>query len=409
MTEVIMPKMGDGMEEGTLVEWLKKPGDSVKSGEVIGTIQTDKATLELESPGSGTLTGFLIEPGQTVPVGVPIAAILKNGESLPENWGTGSAPKPAEVAEPVAAAAAPAAKSAEVSVSTVPSDSRVKASPLARKIATELGVDLSAVAGTGPGGRVTEKDVRAAVEQQGMKLPTAPQIVSLAPSAEDRKVPLTPLRRITAQRTHQAKSEAPHFYVTVEVDVDRVMALRDFFKEEESGSVSVNDFVVAACARALRAMPEVNASFGGDHVLVHGGVHIGVAVAVDDGLTVPVLKNADQLSLRQIAQSVRDLAGRARENKLSLDELSGSTFSISNMGMLDVDVFAAIVNTPNAGILAISSARRKPVVTDSDELEVRWRMNITGSFDHRVVDGAIGAKFVNAVRSFLENPTRLLS
>jgi pyruvate dehydrogenase E2 component (dihydrolipoamide acetyltransferase) len=339
---------------------------------------------------------------------VPIAAIVKAGESLPENWGTGSASKTAEVAEPVVAAA-PSAKAPEAPASGAPADSRVKASPLARKIATELGVDLTAVAGTGPGGRVTEKDVRAAVQQQGMKLPSAPQGVNLAVSAEDRKVPLTPLRRITAQRTHQAKSEAPHFYVTVEVDVDRVMALRDFFKEEESGNVSVNDFVVAACARALRAMPEVNASFGGDHVLVHGGVHIGIAVAVEDGLTVPVLKNADQLSLRQIAHSTRDLAGRARENKLSLDELSGSTFSISNMGMLDVDVFAAIVNTPNAGILAISSARRKPVVTDSDELEVRWRMNITGSFDHRVVDGAIGAKFVNAVRALLENPTRLLS
>jgi pyruvate dehydrogenase E2 component (dihydrolipoamide acetyltransferase) len=404
MTEVIMPKMGDGMEEGTLVEWLKQPGDSVSVGDVIGTIQTDKATLELESPGTGVLAGFLIGPGQTVPVGVPIAAVLKEGEDLPENWGSASPPT-VQAPEP----AAVAVTGSEERARPVPADGRVKASPLARKVATELGVDLKAVLGTGPGGRVTEKDVRAAVAQQGLRIAAASSDPAPAAGATDQKVPLTALRRITAQRTHQAKTEAPHFYVTVEVDVERVMDLRQSFKEDDGGSPSVNDFVIAACARALREVPEVNASFGGDHVVLHGRVHIGIAVAVDEGLTVPVLRDADKMTVREISQAARDLVARARENRLGLDELSGSTFSVSNMGMLEVDVFAAIINIPNAAILAVSSARRKPVVTEGDELDVRWRMNITGSFDHRVVDGAVGAKFMNVVRAFLERPTRLLN
>jgi len=414
MTEVIMPKMGDGMEEGTLLEWLKKDGEEVKSGEIIGTIQTDKATLELESPGRGTLTGFLIQPGDTVPVGRPIAAILKAGEKLPDGWGSGAA-APAKTEEAVAAPAeekAEAAPATSTPASEPTTDKRIKSSPLARKVAAEAGVDLAQVRGTGPGGRITEKDVRAAIAEQGTRLSEIATSKVAAPvaKAEDTKVPLNNLRKIIAQRTQQSfNQEAPHFYVTVEVDVERIYGFREQLKAEEAGNISVNDFVVRACALALREMPQVNASFGGDHVLQHGSVNVGVAAAVEDGLLVPVIHHADQMTLRQIAARSKELVQKAREGKLLPDEMGGSTFSISNMGMLDVDVFQAIINGPNAAIVAISSARRKVVVNDEDELEVRWRMNITGSFDHRVVDGAIGAQFLNLVKGYLESPTRLLS
>jgi pyruvate dehydrogenase E2 component (dihydrolipoamide acetyltransferase) len=418
MTEVIMPKMGDGMEEGTLVEWTKKEGESVKSGEIIGSIQTDKATLELEAPGSGVLTGILIKEGETVPVGQAIAALLKEGEKLPQGWGgksAQSAPAQAAEAKPEEAKAQEIKAEAPAQAATEPastngakapsSDDRVKASPLARKIAAELGVNLSDVTGSGPGGRIVEKDVRGS---QG-KEPTQAQPAQLTASAEDQTIQLNRLRQITAKRTAESKQQVPHFYVTVEVDVEKILALREMFEEEESGKVSINDFVVKACALALRDMPGVNASFQGTTLLQYGGVNIGIAVALEDGLTVPVVHNADQLSLRAISAKVRDLAGRAKENKLSLDELSGSTFSISNMGMLDVDNFLAIVNQPNAAILAISSVRKKVVATEDDEIEIRNRMNITCSFDHRVADGAVGAKFINVVKGYLENPTRLIA
>jgi pyruvate dehydrogenase E2 component (dihydrolipoamide acetyltransferase) len=404
-----MPKMGDGMEEGTLLEWLKKDGESVKPGEVIGTIQTDKATLELESPGRGKLTGFLIQSGDTVPVGRPIAAILKDGESLPANWGSGEASAPA-AEEPVAATEAPAASAATPAATTSSRNERIKASPLARRVAADAGVDLSAVTGSGPGGRIVHKDVVAAIGQQGSSLPkAAPKSAPVVASAEDVKVPLNFLRKIIAERTHQSKMEAPHFYVTVEVDMEKIYTLREALKEEEAGNISVNDFVVRACALALREMPQVNSTYQGDYLLQLGNVNIGIAAAVDDGLLVPVIHHADQLTLRQIAAASKDLVTKARAGKLSPNEMSGSTFSISNMGMLDVDNFGAIINGPNAAILAISSARKKVVVTESDEVEVRWRMNMTASFDHRVVDGAVGAQFINIVRAYLESPMRLLS
>lgn len=438
MTEVIMPKMGDAMEEGVLLEWLKKDGDKVKSGETLGTIQTDKATLELESPGSGTLSGLLVKGGETIPVGQPIAAILKEGEKLPSAWGSnGTAPaketapssngeKEAEVPESSPAEAPSDASTKPHTDEANAETSRVVASPLARKIAAERGIDLSAVKGTGPGGRITEKDVTQApkpVSPQAPKpgSPQAPKPVS--PSAEDSQFQLNRLRQITAQRTAQSKQQVPHFYVTVEVDVEKILAFRQQFEDEESGKVSVNDFVVKACALALQQMPQVNATYQGESLLQFGAVNIGLAVALDDGLTLPVLHNVQSLSLREISVKAKELVGKARENKLHPDELSGSTFSISNMGMLDVDDFSAIINQPNAAILAVSTARKKLVVMDEEietpldvDLEdpdvtivqVRHRMNVTGSFDHRVVDGAVGAKFMNLVRDYLENPTRLL-
>ncbi|MCC7435792.1 MAG: 2-oxo acid dehydrogenase subunit E2 [Methanoregulaceae archaeon] len=405
MTEVIMPKMGDGMEEGTLLEWLKKDGETVRSGEVIGTIQTDKATLELEAPGSGRLAGILIAPGETVPVGKPIALLLKDGESVPSEWGGAAASSPAatavveapKVETAVAAIAAPA---------TTNGSDRIKASPLARRIAADRGIDLAGVTGTGPGGRIVERDLESVVAAKP-KVAVAPALVA---SAEDQVVKVNRIRQITAQRTQHSKQTVPHFYVTVEVDLEAIQALRDQFAAEESGKVSVNDFIVKSVALALRDMPQVNASYQEDgSLLIYGGVNIGMAVALEDGLTVPVIKNADALTLRQIGARARELAGLARENRLPLDDLSGSTFSISNMGMLDVENFAAIINEPNSGIIAVGTARRTLVVNDEDEVEVRLRMKMTGSFDHRVVDGAVGANFMNAVRGYLENPTRLLS
>ena len=416
MTEVIMPKMGDGMEEGTLVEWTVKDGDKVKSGQVIGNIQTDKAVMELEAPGSGTFTGILLAAGATVPVGVPIAIILKDGETVPAGWGSGGGSAPA--------ASAPAGESAPIAASTPEasasapapaSNERVKASPLAKKIAAELGVDLASVAGTGPSGRIVQKDVVAV--GSGAKAPVAtvapvkaaPAFAAVAATAEDTVFKLNKIRQITAKRTQESKQQVPHFYVTVEVDVERIMQLREMFKAEDSGNVSINDFVVKASALALQDMPQVNSVFQGDHLLQHGGVHIGIAVALEDGLTVPVVKNANLKPNRQLSAEVKDLAFKAKSNKLSMDELTGSTFSISNMGMLDVDTFLAIVNQPNAAIVAIASVRKKVVVGDDDEVEIRHRMNITGSFDHRVADGAVGARFINLIKGYLENPTRLLS
>ena len=412
MTEVIMPKMGDGMEEGTLNEWLKKDGDKVKSGEVIGTIQTDKATLELEAPASGILSGILLEAGGTVPVGRAIAAILKDGESLPAGWGSGSStPAASANAEaPASSEAAPTpAATTETPAAAMANTGRVKASPLAKKIAKDKGIDLGSVVGSGPDGRIVQKDVLGATPSApASSAPKAPAFAPIAASAEDTIYPLNKIRQITAKRTQESKQQVPHFYVTVEVDVEKILALREMFEEEESGKVSINDFVVKASALALRDMPQVNAAFQGDKLLMHGGVHVGIAVALEDGLTVPVVKNADQKPLRLINAEVRDLAKRAKDNKLSMDELSGSTFSISNMGMLDVDNFLAIVNQPNAAIVAIASVRKRVVVNEDDEIEVRNKMNITGSFDHRVADGAVGAKFINIIKSYLENPTRLL-
>lgn len=407
MVEVIMPKMGDGMEEGTLVEWLKSEGEKVKTGEVIGTIQTDKATLELEAPGSGILSGFLIQAGDTVPVGQPIAAILKAGEALPAGYGTGSSSAPADSSE----APVPSAPVASVSASS-DDDSRVKASPLAKKIAREHGIKLSSVIGSGPGGRIVERDVQAMVGKaaEAPAPVAAPAPAAVAPKATDGKiVKLNSLRRITAQRTTQSKQQVPHFYVTVECDVDSILNLKELFGAEGSTRISVNDFVLRACVMALKQMPEVNAVFNGDSIAQSGGVNIGMAVAVMDGLTVPVIRDAHLMTLRQLSAKARELAQKAKDNKLTPDELSGSTFSVSNMGMLNIDNFIAIINQPNSAILAVSTAKKKVVVGEDDELEVRWMMNASFSFDHRVVDGAVGARFANIVREYLQNPTRLLS
>lgn len=415
MTEVIMPKMGDGMEEGTLVEWLKKPGEKVKSGEVIGTIQTDKATLELEAPASGKLDGILLAEGETVPVGRPIAVILKDGESVPGNWASGgsgasSQASAAPVAETTSSGASGSASSSNGQGSTGSSaNARVKASPLAKKIAASKGIDLTTVTGSGPGGRIVERDLESAAPAVPAAKTPAPAAPIVQVSKEDQLVPISRVRAITGQRTLQSKTQVPHFYVTVKVDVENILALRKMFDAEGTAKPSINDFVIRASALALREMPAANATFTDKGILQFGAINIGIATALPDGLTVPVLKNADAMPLTAISAAAKALVSKARDNKLGMDELTGSTFSISNMGMFNVDNFIAIINQPNAAIIAVSSAEKEVTVAADGSFVARTRMNVTGSFDHRVLDGASGAAFMNVLRGLLENPTRLLS
>ncbi len=424
MVEVTMPKMGDAMEEGTLVEWIKKEGDSVREGEPIANIQTDKATVEMESPGTGTLAGFLIQEGDTVPVGQPIALILGEGEEVPADWGSkkeSTAATQAEGSASETAQPAPAATAVEErketppppTVETTPAGGngkgkRVIASPLARKLAKQLGVDLSAIAGSGPGGRILEKDVRAAAER-----PRVASMPTTLPSISARDVPLTNLQRITAARTTESKQTIPHYYVTIEVDVEELQELRSWMNSENPDQkLSLNDFIIKACAMALVEQPHINASYMDGKRHEYGEVNIGVLAAVPDGLTLPVIRNCERKSLRQIAAEARELVEKARANRLSPNELSGATFAISNMGMFDVDSFAAVINQPNGAIVAVGTAKRVPVVLEEDGEEffaARWRMKLTGSFDHRIIDGAVGATFMGVLRKYLESPTLLLT
>jgi pyruvate dehydrogenase E2 component (dihydrolipoamide acetyltransferase) len=426
MVEVTMPKMGDAMEEGTLVEWIKKEGDSVREGEPIANIQTDKATVEMESPGTGTLAGLLIQEGDTVPVGQPIALILGKGEEVPADWGAKSsvasgAKAPEPTPEPVKPAPAAVALEERPQPTSVPPPPptptaptggngrgrRVVASPLARKLAKQLGIDLSALSGSGPGGRIIEKDVRAAAASPAAVAPAVAQTLAA------RDVPLTNLQRITATRTVESKQTIPHYYVTIEVDVEELQELRAWMnRENPDQKLSLNDFIIKACALALVEQPHINASYADGKRHEYGEVNIGVLAAVPDGLTLPVIHNCERKSLRQIAQEARELVEKARANRLSPNELSGATFAISNMGMFDVDSFAAVINQPNGAIVAVGTAKRVPVVLEEDGEEyfaARWRMKLTGSFDHRIIDGAVGATFMGVLRKYLESPTLLLT
>lgn len=410
MVKVIMPKMGDAMESGTLVQWLKREGDYVSSGEAIANIETDKAVVELPAPSSGILSGILIKEGDTVPVGTPIAAILSKGESLPSGWGgespsAVSTPKSLERTHPKAASA----ESAKTSISA----RRISASPLARKRAEEAGISLESIQGTGPGGRIVERDVLRALEVSPPtpELPRPPEPgKAVAPSKQVRT--LNTLRRLTAERTSLSKKEIPHWYVTVDVDADKLVSLREQMNAEHldpNQRLSLNDFIIKACALALQEMPVINSSYENGKQRVHGSINIGVAVAVPDGLTLPVIKNCEAKTLRRISQEARDLAERARQNKLLPDELTGSTFAISNMGMYEVEHFAAIINPPNSAIVAVASVRKEPVVKEGDQIAVGLRMKLTGSFDHRLIDGVVGAEFMRTLRKYLESPTLLLT
>ena len=407
MHTIIMPKMGDAMEEGTLVRWLKQEGDAVKEGEPIAEIATDKATIEIEAPGSGILKGIRVPEGAVVPINTPLAYIVAEGESVPTE-GTTPATPPAAAKEAPAPATPPAAVSQPVSTD----GDRVKASPLARKIAREHGIDLRLIQGTGPQGRIVERDVLAYLEAQ-KAAPTPPPAPAPAPvptpapapAVAGRTEPLSRLRQITAQRTTEAKQTIPHFYLTMEIDMEEALALRAKLNEaDESLRVSVNDMIVKACAVALEKFPMVNASFQNNQLVYPDGVHIGIAIAVDEGLLVGVVRHCEQKSLRRIAQEAQTLVQKARDGKLMPDEMTGNTFTVSNLGMFGIDEFSAIINPPASAILAVGAVKKVPVVADDGSIVARSRMRVTLSCDHRVFDGATGARFLQELKRVLENP-----
>jgi pyruvate dehydrogenase E2 component (dihydrolipoamide acetyltransferase) len=396
---------------------VKKEGETVNKGDVLAEIETDKATVEVDSSASGVVRKLLVDEGAVVPVNSPIAVVGTADEKIdiPAAASTESKPK--------AVAAVPAPPKAETSASqpvavapAVPAAASgpIKASPLAKKIASESKVDLSRVKGTGPGGRIVRRDIEAALA--GQESAVASQIVA-GPSTPDYStmrlsdslVPLTKLRQAIARRMAESKTTIPHFYVTHEYKVDALLDLRKQFNTivPENEKLSVNDFIVKAVALTLRQFPNLNASLNGNAVLRHGQVNVGIAVSVEGGLLTIVCRDADQKPLRQISAEVKAMAMRVRDGKVKPDDIEGSTFSISNLGMYDVENFAAIINPPEAAILAVGSARQVPVVDDGS-VKPGWRMKATISVDHRVSDGVEAAKFMQALAVYLEEPLRLV-
>ncbi|HEX8991661.1 MAG TPA: dihydrolipoamide acetyltransferase family protein [Anaerolineales bacterium] len=430
MAETItMPKLGFDMQEGTLVRWVRNEGEDIKKGDVLAEIETDKATVEVESSASGVVRKLLVDQGAVVPIGAAIAIVGGKDEQISDQAAaatkSGGATKPQAIGatprqEPVPAAAesSPAAGAEAGVMPTTASAGPVKASPLAKRMARESSVDLSRIQGTGPGGRVTRKDVEAAIATVGKATDIAPSgAATLAPPPtaaviphEDELVTPTRLRQIIARRMAESKSTVPHFYVTHEYKLDALMALRNQVNAylPDDQKISVNDFIVRGVALALRVFPNLNSAFQGDKVLRHGAVNIGVAVAVEGGLLTVVCKDTDQKPLRQIAMELKAMAGRARQGKVKTEDIENSTFSVSNLGMFDVENFAAIINPPEAGILAVGSARQVPVVTENGEIKPGWRMKATIAVDHRVSDGAEAAKFMQALVKYLEEPVRIL-
>ncbi|MEU5845998.1 dihydrolipoamide acetyltransferase family protein [Saccharopolyspora shandongensis] len=414
MTEIQMPRLSDTMEEGVISTWHKNVGDQVKRGEVMAEIETDKAIMELEAYDDGVLEKILVDAGATVPIGTPIA-ILGDGSGAAAE--AAPAPAPAAAAAPAAEAPAEPAAAPAPAAPAAPAEqgAKPKASPLAKAVAKEKGVDLSTVQGTGPGGRI----IRADIEAVASAAPAAAAPAAAAPAAapvvsnEDvEEIPLSNIRKVTAKRLVESKQQAPHFYLTSAIDVTDLMAFRATLNERLQAAggpkVSVNDLVVKAVATALRANPAVNVSFAGDKMLQHKRINLGVAVAIDNGLVVPVIKDADRKSVSEIAKESRELAGRAREGKLKLDEMSGGTFSISNLGMFGIEQFSAVINPPEAAILAVGAARDEVQVRDG-EFVARKILRATLSADHRAVDGAVGAAFLQLLTGLLEDPIRIIA
>jgi len=424
MAEVIrMPRMSDTMEEGVIVGWLKKVGDTLEPGDVLAEVETDKATMELESFQEGVLLYIGVEEGP-VPVNGILAVIGEEGEDYKaaldaagnETTSTESKEATSEDKE-VSTTAAPAV--AEQAAATN-NNSRVKASPLAKKIAQDSGLDLATINGSGDNGRIVKKDVEAYLNQ-----PTAQTAPAAKPASEEAKgpavapfafggngqaaeeVPVSQMRKVIARRLGESKFSAPHFYLTIEVEMSKAMATRKQLNEIAPTRISYNDLVVKSCAVALRQHPAINSSWLGDKIRINKEINVGVAVAVPDGLLVPVIRHADMKSLSQINVEVKELAGKAKEKRLQPDQMQGNTFTISNLGMFDIDEFTAIINPPDACIMAVGSIAEKPIVKDG-ELAVGNIMKLTLSCDHRVVDGASGARFLQTVKSMLEDPIRLL-
>jgi pyruvate dehydrogenase E2 component (dihydrolipoamide acetyltransferase) len=424
---ILMPALSPTMTEGKLAKWHVKVGDAVKSGQVMCEIETDKATMEVEAVDEGKI-GQIVVPEDTegVKVNAVIAILLEEGETAVPSAPAAApaaappqaapapqavAPKPAAPAAAPAATAPPAAKPAEK-----PSGGRIFASPLARRIAADKGLDLARIAGSGPHGRIVKADVEAAKPGAAAAAPTAaprpaaaPQPVIAAPG--DTRVPHTAIRKVIARRMLESKQLVPHFYLTVEFEIDALLAARQAINamtEKKKGpKISVNDMVVKACAKALRDHPDCNASWTEDEMIQYGAVDISVAVATDRGLITPIVRNADMKGLGQIASETKDLAARARSGKLKLEEFQGGSFTISNLGMFGVKEFGAIINMPQAMILAVGAGEER-VVVRSGEMVIRNMMSCTLAVDHRVVDGALGAQYLQTLRTYIEQPASML-
>ena len=417
-----MEALSPTMEEGRLVAWKKKEGDPVHPGETLAEVETDKAVMELVSRTEGVLRKILLPEGSTVPVSALVAVIGAPDEDIAGILG-GTAPKgdvpagapaqggtaaPAQGRTSGPADGQPGAPGQGRTGAPVVPAGRVRASPLARRLAAEKGVDLARLPGSGPNGRVVARDLERAPATAAAPLPALPTAAVVAPASGFRDVPLTQIRKTIAKRLAQSIGPVPHFFLTSEIDMERAWEARAALKARgEQYAVSFNDIVVKAVALALRAHPAVNAWWMDDHIRYHGDVHVGVAVAVEDGLITPVIRFADRKGLAEIAAESKALADKARARRLAPEEYTGATFSVSNLGMYDIDEFTAVINPPEAGILAVGRIAQKAVVVDG-VVQPRRTMRVTMSCDHRVVDGATGAQFLQSVKLMLENPLAML-
>lgn len=406
MTQVTMPKMSDTMEEGRIVKWLKHEGDKVTEGEPLAEIETDKANVEMESFQSGVLQQILATEGETIPIGAPIAVMQKEGEA--------AAPMPPVEAAPPAAEVAPPLRPRVEAPSPAAGDERLRVSPLARKLAAEYGVDLAQIRGSGPNGRIVESDIEAYVRQTGaapapsIPVPEPVPVKAALMEVEHEERDLSRMRKTIGERLSKSKQAIPHFYVTAEVNMDRASRVRDELNADETQPrVSFTDLIIRACALALAKSPEVNSSFADGKLLMHKQVNIGMAVALDDGLIAPVIRDADKKHIREMATQTKELAQRAKNNALRASEYMGATFSVSNLGMFDVESFISIINPPECASLAVGTIRAMPVV-EGDHVVISKRMKATLSADHRVLDGATAAKFLHEIKSALESPIGLL-
>ena len=422
MAEAVkMPKMSDTMTEGVLAKWHKKVGDKIKAGDVLAEIETDKATMEFESFNSGTLLYIGVQEGQSAPVDSILAIIGPAGtdvSGIAENFTKGGDAPKAEKTESKSEDAKPSENKEEASTSSE-SNGRIFASPLARQIAKDKGINLSQVKGSGENGRIVKSDVenftpsavtpQKAVQQESVAQPVA-AVQPFVPAGESysEEVKNSQMRKTIARRLSESKFTAPHYYLTIEVAMDEAMKSRAIINTVPDTKVSFNDMVVKACAMALKKHPQVNTQWKEDVTVINHHVNIGVAVAVEDGLVVPVLKFTDQMSLTQIGTAVKDLAGRAKNKKLQPAEMEGSTFTVSNLGMFGITEFTSIINQPNSAILSVGAIIEKPVVRNG-QIVVGNTMKVTLACDHRTVDGATGAQFLQTLRTYLENPVTMLA
>jgi pyruvate dehydrogenase E2 component (dihydrolipoamide acetyltransferase) len=436
-TQIVMPKMSDTMEEGVVVKWLRREGDRVASGDALAEIETDKAVLELEANMDGVVRKIVAQEDSKVPVGQLIAVIGSEDEDISSLIGESSS-LPTQAPPPVARAASvsPAATLSTAAPSsgaaarreTVVRE-RIDASPLARRMAEEAGIDIAQVLGTGPGGRVVKRDIEAFLAQLRDHPPRQPTphvtppaaAMEVAPSPEMKPAPveaagvdhteqeLSMMRKTIARRMALSKTTAPHCYLTTEIDMERALALRQSLNElaADDGKISFNDMILKAVANALRQFPRMNVSYADDKIRLHRRVHLSMAVALDEGLITPVIRDCDRKSLGEIAREAKELGERARARRLKPEDYSGGTFSVSNLGMYDVEHFGAIINPPEAAILAVGTIRQRPVVVDG-QLSVGHRMQVTLSGDHRAVDGATAAQFLQIVKRLLEQPLALM-